>query len=235
MQAEVPVAYPIEPEYSGKRTMTTIRVMLADDHPFILFGLRELLDRKFGFAVVAEATSPEMLLRTLAHIDCDVLVTDFSMPCRHAPDGLALLNAVHNRFPHVRVVVLTMLENPGLLACMRKAGALGLLNKCDGMPELSNAIVAAFQGREHFSASVKRQLSTLGVPDARASIFGRLSPREIEVVRLYAGGMSTSGIARHLSRSVNTVSTQKHSAMRKLGVKNDSELFNYAWEHGFKA
>ena len=53
MQAEVPVAYPIEPEYSGKRTMTTIRVMLADDHPFILFGLRELLDRKFGFAVVA--------------------------------------------------------------------------------------------------------------------------------------------------------------------------------------
>ena len=103
------------------------------------------------------------------------------------------------------------------------------------LQELSNAIVAAFQGREHFSASVKHQISKLAMPDTRDSIISRLSPREIEVVRLYAGGMSTSGIARHLSRSVNTVSTQKHSAMRKLGVKNDSELFNYAWEHGFKA
>ena len=81
---------------------------------------------------MAEATNPLMLLRKLTHIDCDVLVTDFSMPCRHAPDGLALLNALRNRFPHVRIVVLTMLENPGLLVSMRKAGALCLLNKRDG-------------------------------------------------------------------------------------------------------
>lgn len=215
--------------------MTTIRVMLADDHPFIVFGLREMLGKRLGFHVVAEAANPQMLLETLARIDCDVLITDFSMPCDNAPDGLSLLHSIRTRFPRVRIVVLTMLDNPALLGCIRKAGALALLNKRDGTQELSNAVIAAFQGREHLSPSVRKALATLGTGNPQAVVISRLSPREIEVLRLYVGGMTTSDIARYLNRSINTVSTQKHSAMRKIGVNNDAELFDYAIEHGLKA
>jgi len=215
--------------------MTIIRVMLADDHPFIVFGLREMLGKRLGFHVVAEATNPQMLLENLAQNECDVLITDFSMPCDNAPDGLALLHSIRTRFPKVRIVVLTMLDNPALLGCMRKAGALSLLNKRDGMQELSKAVIAAFQGREHSSPSVRKALAKLGAASAEALAIGRLSPREIEVLRLYVGGMTTSDIARYLNRSINTVSTQKHSALRKIGVKNDAELFDYAIEHGLKA
>ncbi|WP_082926470.1 response regulator transcription factor [Cupriavidus sp. D384] len=209
--------------------------MLADDHPFIVFGLREMLGKRLGFNVVAEATGPRLLLEKLARIECDVLITDFSMPCADAPDGLALLHCIRTRFPNVRIVVLTMLDNPGLLGCIRKAGALALLNKRDGLQELSNAVIAAFQGREHLSASVRQALARLGAGNPEAVASSRLSPREIEVLRLYVGGMTTSDIARYLNRSINTVSTQKHSAMRKIGVKNDAELYDYAIEHGLKA
>lgn len=215
--------------------MTIIRVMLADDHPFVLFGLREMLGKRLGFRVVAEATDPLRLIENLSRIDCDVLITDFSMPGGDTPDGLALLGTIRARFPHVRIVVLTMLENPGPLASMRRAGALALLNKRDSMQELSKAIVAAFQGREHLSASVKKAIAKLGTAYPGMDPIGTLSPRELEVVRLYVGGMKTSEVARHLKRSVNTVSTQKHSAMRKLGVKSDSELFDYANTRGLKA
>ena len=215
--------------------MTTIRVMLADDHPLIVFAVRETLCRNLGFTVVAEATNPQALMENLAKVDCDVLVTDFSMPFPAAPDGLVMLNAIRSRFPAVRVVVLTMLENPGLMTSMRKAGALGILNKRDDMRELAAAVVAAFQRRAHLGSSVQREIAKLEIAAPIDSAIKILSPREMEVVRLYVGGMTTSEVARYLHRSINTVSTQKHSAMRKLGVKNDSELFNYALEHGLRA
>ena len=82
---------------------------------------------------------------------------------------------------------------------------------------------------------MKKAIAKLGTAYPGMDPIGTLSPRELEVVRLYVGGMKTSEVARHLKRSVNTVSTQKHSAMRKLGVKSDSELFDYANTRGLKA
>ncbi|WP_257993462.1 response regulator transcription factor [Cupriavidus pauculus] len=196
--------------------------MPAEDHPFVVFGLREMLGKRLDFKVVAEDTNPHLLLDKLAHIECDVLITDFSKSCDDAPDGLALLHSIRVRFPNVRIVVLTMLDNPGLLGSMRKAGELSLLNKRDGLQELPNAIIAPFQRREQVSASVRESLARLGTGNPEAIAIGKLSPREIEVLRLYVGGMTTSDIVRHQNRSINTVSTQKHSAKRKIGVKNDA-------------
>ncbi|GJG94688.1 response regulator transcription factor [Cupriavidus pauculus] len=113
--------------------MKTKRVMLADDHPLIVFGVREMLSRTLGFTVVAEANDPHALMEHLARTECDVLITDLSMPSDNAPDGLALISATRARFSKVKIVVLTMLENPGL--SMRKAGVLSLLNKRDDMQE----------------------------------------------------------------------------------------------------
>lgn len=211
----------------------SIRVIVADDHPLILFGVRQTLGQALGIAVVADAPDPKVLLERLEMPGCDVLVTDFAMPCEEAADGLVMLNAIRIKFPKVRVVVLTMLENPGLVVSMRNAGVLGVIHKRDDLKELPAAIIAAFQARTYLGASIQQRLDKA---DARRrggkDAIGSLSPRELEVIRLYVSGMSTTEVAKHLHRSANTISTQKHSAMKKLRVENDTELYAYAIKHG---
>ncbi|SOZ64449.1 Regulatory protein, LuxR:Response regulator receiver [Cupriavidus taiwanensis] len=213
-----------------------IRVILADDHPLILFGVRQSLAQANGISVVADASNPRGLMEKLQSPGCDVLVTDFYMPGTNGPDGLVMLNSTRLRFPRVRVVVLTTLENLGLVKSMRTAGVLAVVNKRDDLTELPSAIMAAFKGRPYLSTSLQRQMdeNDLEAP-AKGQPATALSPREMEVVRLYVSGLSTTAVAKRLHRSVNTISTQKHSAMRKLGLVSDTELYAYAIEHGLFA
>ncbi|WER49885.1 response regulator transcription factor [Cupriavidus sp. WKF15] len=214
-----------------------IRVVLADDHPLIIFGVRQTLAAAAGIRVVADAPNPRALMELLRNVPCDVLVTDFSMPCGAMPDGLTMLAALRTRFPHVRVVILTMLENPGLMASMQDVGVLGIVNKRDDLSELPEVIAAAYRRRRMLGTSVREDMKRWEQQTlqrhARRSL--SLSPREMEVVRMYVKGMTTTQVARYLHRSVNTVSTQKSNAMRKLGLSNDAELFDYAHEHGLKS
>ncbi|RAS03502.1 LuxR family two component transcriptional regulator [Cupriavidus alkaliphilus] len=213
----------------------TIRVVLADDHPLIIVGVRQKLADAGDIAVVADADNSRVLMDILRTTHCDVLVTDFSMPCENAPDGLAMLNAIRIKFPALRVVVLTMLENAGLVASMQAAGVLGVVNKRDDLSELPAVIRAAYQGRTGLGTSLRAEMENWASRISPDSTARNLSPRELEVVRLCVSGMTTTEVARHLHRSANTVSTQKHSAMRKLGVTNDAELFDYAQAHGLKS
>ncbi|CAG2158957.1 response regulator transcription factor [Cupriavidus numazuensis] len=212
-----------------------IRVILADDHPLIIFGVRQALASATGIRVVADAPDPGALTELLRNVPCDVLVTDFSMPCGTTPDGLAMLTGIRTRFPHVRVVVLTMLENPGLMVSMQDVGVLGIVNKRDDLSELPAVIAAAYRRRRLLSTSVREDLRQWEHQMSQKHAARQLSPRETEVVRMYVNGMSTSEMARHLHRSINTISTQKTNAMRKLGVSNDAELFDYAQAHGLKS
>ncbi|WP_422421331.1 response regulator [Pseudomonas sp. GZD-222] len=213
----------------------TIRVILADDHPAILLGVRHTLNAAGGISVVAEASDPKVLMEKLQSVPCDVLVTDFSMPCEEKPDGLVMLNSIHSKFPTVRVVVLTMLENQGLLNSMAHAGALAILNKRYELSVLPEAIVAAFQGRHYRVAAAQLNPSRPGAEAPDGILDHALSSRELEVVRLYVGGMTLTEVALHLHRSIKTISTQKQSAMRKLGLTNDAELYDYAMKQGLRA
>lgn len=209
-----------------------IRVMLADDHPLILMGARQLLSSELGISLVGEAHNADELLDLLARVACDVLVTDFAMPSERNADGLVMLGMIRRRFPNVRIVVLTMLDNAALLQSMRDAGALGILSKRGDMAELPIAIVSAFQHRPFLGKSVQHEMEILGIVRSATSPAQVLSPREIEVIRLYVGGMSVSEVAQHLHRSIKTISTHKHSAMEKLGIRSDAELYHYAVRNG---
>lgn len=210
----------------------TIRVILADDHPVILFGVRQMLSTSADISVVAEVSDPKTLMETLASVPCDVLVTDFSMPGTPGSDGLVMLNAIRNKFPKVRVIVLTMLENPGLLNGMCSSGALAVLHKRHKLTELPTAITTAYRLRRYPCSSAQRELCNCGIDSTVGKPISVLSPRELEVMRLLVGGMTVTGVALYLSRSIKTVSTQKHSAMKKLGMSSDSELFNYGLNYG---
>lgn len=206
------------------------RIILADDHPIVSRGVRMLLEQTSGLSVVGEAASPDELMTVLAATPCDLLVTDFNMPGEQA-DGLNLLQLLGRRWPHLPVVVLTQLGNPGTLGNIsRLSNVRGVVSKADAVKELHVAINAAAANRDYVSATVKRQLDLSGT-DA-SDVTAALSKREAEVMRLFASGHTVSEIARQLNRSVKTVSSQKVEAMRKLGVTSDLELYSYAREHG---
>ncbi|MBB3227867.1 two-component system capsular synthesis response regulator RcsB [Luteibacter sp. Sphag1AF] len=208
-----------------------LRVIIADDHPVVLMGTRAALEVSGDFEVVGEAANGDQLVDMLANRPCDILVTDFSMPGSTHSDGLSLIDLVRRRFPRLPIVVLTMVNNMAVLQAMRQRGAQGLCDKRSPLKEVPVAVRHVAMGRIYTSESIRAQFEVHGVRPASEEET-RLSAREIEVVRLYVGGMSITQIAERLSRSVKTVSRQKRDAMRKLGVDHDSRLSEYARERG---
>ncbi|NAS94840.1 DNA-binding response regulator [Pseudomonas syringae pv. actinidifoliorum] len=210
-----------------------LRVIVADDHPIFLIGLRVVLEQDDLAHVVAEAGNPDALLQALASHACDVLVTDFMMPVERQNDGLRLLQRVRRDFPVLPVIVVTTLSNAGLFQSMLDLGVRGLLSKASLAGELPAAVKGALRGEIFVADSVRRVLREAQQygPDALLAA-ERLSPRELEVLRLLSAGHTVGQIAAQLNRSKQTVSAQKVSAMRKLGLANDAALFIYLQESG---
>ncbi|ATV21028.1 DNA-binding response regulator [Pseudomonas avellanae] len=206
---------------------------MADDHPIFLIGLRVVLEQDDMAHVVAEAGNPDALLQALASHACDVLVTDFMMPVERQNDGLRLLQRVRRDFPVLPVIVVTTLSNAGLFQSMLDLGVRGLLSKASLAGELPAAVKAALRGEIFVADSVRRVLREAQQygPDALLAA-ERLSPRELEVLRLLSAGHTVGQIAAQLNRSKQTVSAQKVGAMRKLGLANDAALFIYLQESG---
>lgn len=210
-----------------------IKVLIADDHPVVVQGICRELDDQAKFAVVGTATSSTELLRLLETRPCDVLVTDYSMPGGQIADGLQMLQLVRRRYPSVRIVVITMLENPGLLRSILKAGVLAILSKSDHLNNLAPAVQAAFASSGYLPSSVQTLLSSTNADIALPE--PKLSKRELEVLRQCAVGVPLAEIARQTNRSSKTISAQKSMAMRKLGLTSDYELYQYAVTHGMLA
>jgi len=214
-------------------TPPPLRILIADDHPIFRIGLRAVLQQDPDLVVVGEASTPSQLTQWLEEGECDLLITDFMMPAEHQNDGLRLLETVHRRWPTLPILVVTMLTNGGLFRSMLEAGVRGVLGKASLVSELPQAIAQLRRNKVFIAESVSQVLLQEGEtrPDR---LFEReaLSPRELEVTRLLAGGLSVGEIAQQLNRSKQTVSAQKVSAMRKLGVANDAALFIYLQEHG---
>ncbi|MGH8780893.1 response regulator [Paraburkholderia sp.] len=211
-----------------------LRVILADDHPFVLLGTRVSLAAHADVAVVGEAGSPAALLDLLRRTPCDVLVTDLTMPEADGStaDGLRLLTRVRHGWPALRIVVLTGLTNAAILRAILAEGVTGILNKIEPMDELIVAIRRAACGHAYLGKSILDAIAATSGDAPGTAARRPLSPREAEVVRLFADGQSISGIARTLGRDIRTVSRQKRDAMVKLGVRNDAGLFIYVRANG---
>lgn len=208
-----------------------VQVILADDHPIVAAGVRQLLEHDRSMRVVHVASSTDELLETLGSTPCELLITDFSMPGNSAPDGLSMLGTIMRRWPDLAIIVLTRISNPAVLRSIRDTGVRGLINKSDALTELPQAVVSVLNGRTYIA---KGPMSLLESAEATVgkSAEAALSPREAEVLRMFASGMSVKDISLQLNRSAKTISNQKLSAMEKLGIKTDVEIFAYASSHG---
>lgn len=210
--------------------MTELTAVIADDHPIVLLGVREIVQRDGRYKVVGEAVSSTGLVEQLRTHDPQLLITDFNMPGDATyGDGLKLIDYILRNFPRTQILVLTMISNNLILSRLQELGVAGVIQKNDLHQEIERALTALSNHRRYTSPMPEAR-SVLGSVAQVGDRFESLSPRELEVLRLFVTGMTVSEIARQLCRSNKTVSAQKISAMRKLEVDSDQTLLTYCIE-----
>lgn len=207
--------------------MSLLKVVLADRHPVVLAGLAAQLANRDDVEIAGSARQPRELLDLLTKTGAGLLIMDLSMPQSRDKDGMALLRRIRQDNESLPIVVHTALENAGLLRSMLKVGARALVDKTSDLNDVHRAIDAVKSRRTFISASFRTLL-------AQHDLGGRqpLTPRQAEVFRLLVQGQSVSAVARQVSRSRATISEQKMLALRKLGLRDDRDMFIYGREHG---
>lgn len=206
------------------------RIIIADDHPVVRLGVRALLQRQGRFDVVGEADNPDQLIRLIERTPADLLLTDFAMPSGPVVDGQAMLAMIRRRHPDLPVVLLTTFANIPSLRIALQAGVRGVIDKCEPMERIPAALDEVLGGAVHLGSRLRDALQAERQQATSAS--PQVSPKELEVLRLYVSGASVSQIATRLDRTVSTISRQRIMAMRKLGVRSEADLFTYAYEQG---
>lgn len=209
-----------------------LRVVVADDHAAVRTGIQHALTTGGVASILAAARNSTELMDVLGKGNCDVLVTDYSMPGGRYGDGATLFRLIRQRYPALRIVVLTMLENPGVVHSLLKLGITCILSKSDSMSHLLPAVHVAFANGRYLSPTITGIVDTLS---SSGPEIHSLTSRELEVVRLYVSGLTVNEIAARLNRSKKTISTQKSAAMLKLGVRRDVDLLRYGIESGLVA
>jgi two-component system capsular synthesis response regulator RcsB len=203
-----------------------LRVIIADDHPIIRIGQRVVIEANGRCSVVGEANGPDQLLELISNTPCDVLVTDFAMPGDRQADGYGLLGLLRRQYPQLPVILVTMFANVATLRASFGHGAMAVVAKSASARELPLAIKAVSQGKTFVSECLRVQLAQSGTVDP--SLSPELSGKEREVVRMLASGMTVSQIAARVNRSISTISKQKSTAMSRLCISTDVDLFTYA-------
>ncbi|MCC7041640.1 MAG: response regulator transcription factor [Burkholderiales bacterium] len=209
--------------------MSRPRVLLADDHKVVAQGLKSLLSADFELAgVVADGPAMVEAAMTLAP---DVVVADVSMPLL---SGIDALDAMRQRGLAIPVVFLTMHNEPGYARRALRAGAAAYVLKLAAPEELVQAIRVALDGGTFVSPALARAVFAVNehaVPGDSAHAVA-LTPRQREIVRLLADGLSAKEIARKLDLSSRTVESHKYQIMETLGAKSSAELIRVAIRHG---
>ncbi|SPK72737.1 Response regulator, NarL-family [Cupriavidus taiwanensis] len=210
----------------------SISVVIADDHPVIQLAVKATLSEIPTMQVAATCSSGKELFAALETLQPDLIVTDFSMERSQGnDDGLRLLHRLRQWRPETPIVVFTMLTNGGLLTRITEMGVDAIVGKHEAPGILRQICIDVLSGKgQRLSPGIAARLSSAGaLPGGSAS---PLSPREIEVVRMFATGSTVTEIAGYLHRSLATVATQKRSAMRKLNVTSNADLVTYARDNG---
>jgi DNA-binding NarL/FixJ family response regulator len=204
------------------------RILLADDHTMLLDAFRRLLEPRCE--IVGTACDGRALLDLAARTPSDVIVLDISMPRLNGMDACAQLR---RKAPGVRLVFLTVNEDPDIAAEAIRLGASGYLLKSSASGELFTAIEQALSGKTYITPLITKGVP-LGIFLRQATKPGieKLTLRQREVLQLLAEGRAMKEVADLLLVSQRTVAFHKYTIMEHLGVNTSAELVQYALEHG---
>ncbi len=208
-------------------------MMLVDDHALFRQGMRTLLESLGEFEVVAEAEEGQEAVEKAGQSQPDVVLMDISLP---GMDGLAATRLLRDRFPQMKVLMVTMHGGDEYFFRALEAGASGYVTKEAAFSDVVAAIQAVQQGQMFIYSSltkrlVEEYLGRVGTGAERES-YARLTEREREIVRLVAGGKTNREIADELSIGISTVQTHYAHAMEKLNLNSRTELMNYGLRLG---
>ncbi|MCS6048680.1 transcriptional regulator RcsB [Klebsiella pneumoniae subsp. pneumoniae] len=173
--------------------MNTMNVIIADDHPIVLFGIRKSLEQIEWVNVVGEFEDSTALINNLPKLDAHVLITDLSMPGDKYGDGITLIKYIKRHFPDLSIIVLTMNNNPAILSAVLDLDIEGIVLKQGGADRPAKSAGRAAEREEIHPG---KRLSPAGKISASGYGDKRLSPKESEVLRLFAEGFLVTEIAK---------------------------------------
>ena len=201
-----------------------MRVLIADDHPLILAGIKRALEEADGFDVVAEASSGSQVLPLVSQTDPDLALLDLRMP---EMDGLQCLDRIRKQHPKVKVVILSVSTDPEVVQTVLNHGAAAYVVKSVNPLDLSSALRQALEGTV---------FSAIGLPEKTAQEdavkAAGLTERETTILKALARGLSNEAIGKELWVAEQTVKFHLTNIYRKLDVSNRTEAARYAYEHG---
>ncbi|MBK7999532.1 MAG: response regulator transcription factor [Verrucomicrobia bacterium] len=210
-----------------------IRLLLVDDHPIVLDGIKSHLCAQPEFEVVGDASNGQDALRKAKLTLPDVILMDISMPHMN---GLEAIGHIRKQVPNAKVLILTMHESKEYIAQVVRSGARGYMLKDSAPAELVSAIKAVHNGEVYFSPSVSKVLVQEMTDGTRRAANGAeqqpLTDREREVLSLIAEGLLNKQIADRLGIGVRTIETHRERIMRKLDIHTVAGLTKYAIARG---
>ena len=213
--------------------MSSVRVLVADDHTIIRSGLRLLLEREAGYEVVGEALDGHQAVELAESTRPDVVMLDIAMP---RLNGIEATKQIVAKLPETGVIILSMHSDEAYVLKALKAGARGYLLKDSAESDIINAIRAVNDGKAYFSPEISkmmaddyvRQLRQRGLEDT----YDLLTVREREILQLLTEGKGNKEIAGLLNLSTYTVDTHRSHILQKLNLHSLPELILYAVRKG---
>lgn len=204
-----------------------MRILIADDHPVVRKGLRQMLAGEAGMTVVGEARSGTEVLDLSRTVEWDIAVLDYNMSGR---SGVELVRELKQKYPNRVILILSMYPEERFAIRVLRAGAAGYLTKESAPEELVNAIVRIAKGGKYVSPRLAERLA-FELEGGEKPLHEKLSDREYRVMWMLASGKAVGEIAHELHLSPNTVSTYRARVLKKLQMRTTAELMHYAIRH----
>lgn len=206
----------------------SLKILIADDHPIVRQGLRQILAAEPDVGAIGEAETGQKVLELVRKQHWDVVVLDITMPGR---SGLDVLKELKNERAKLPVLVLSAHPEDQYAVRVLKAGAAGYMTKEKAPEELIKAIRKVLGGRKYLSESLAEKLAFDLDTDTEKPLHKTLSDREYEVMLMIASGRTATQISKKLYLSVKTISTYRARILEKMGMKNNAELMRYALQN----
>ncbi len=207
-----------------------IRVSLADDHPFVLMGIRSLIEMEDDLEVASASSDGEAAVADILACDPDVAIIDISMP---KLDGVQVITRLRSERPALKMLALTVHEDAAYLQQVLRAGADGYLLKRSAAEGVVRAIHDVSAGLKVIDTAIAEKATEIA--SSEPPPVALLSDREIDVLRLLAQGFTSKEIADQLSIGIKTVETYKSRATTKLDLHTRAQIVRFAAVQGWLA
>ncbi len=204
-----------------------IRIMIADDHPIVRSGLRQILEENPDMKVVAEHSNGAEALQWLRANKCDVVLLDISMPGK---SGIDVLKQIQEEKPKLPVLIISIYPEDQYAVRLIKAGAAGFLTKESAPEVVVEAVRHVSSGKRYISTAVAEMLANEFGAQTGKLPHETLSDREYQIFLMFASAKTNAEIADVLALSVKTISTYRSRILEKMHLRNNAELMRYAVE-----